>query len=47
MKKPKWSKEDRQRFADRNILKAITHLNKKRKASKEACKQDKWEDYEN
>ena len=34
----KWSAEDRQAFADGNILKAKTIPNKKRVASRRACR---------
>jgi hypothetical protein len=34
----KWSAEDRQRFADRNFLKAQTIPNKKAQARKRACR---------
>ena len=35
-----WSGADRQAFADRNILRATTIPDKKKKASREACR--KW-----
>jgi len=45
MTKPstKWNKEDRQAFADRNVLKAQTIPNKKREASRKACRRGNWD----
>ena len=34
----KWSEEDRQNFADRNVLRAATIPNKKRVAARRACR---------
>ena len=36
--KTKWSPEDRQRFADGNVLKSRKHENHKRVADKRACR---------
>jgi hypothetical protein len=38
----KWSDESRQAFADRNILKATRIPNKKREASRKACRGGSW-----
>lgn len=38
----KWNNEDKQRFADRNILKASTIPNKKALARKKACRIRHW-----
>lgn len=43
MEKHKWSADDRRAFADRNILKAQTIPNKKRKRNREACRRWKLE----
>lgn len=37
-----WSAEDRQAFADGNRLRAQTVPNKRRKASREACRKGAW-----
>lgn len=42
--KSKWNADDRQRFADRNILRAQTIPNKKRKRNKQECRRWKLED---
>ena len=42
--KSKWSDEDKRAFADRNILRAQTIPNKKRKRNREECRRKKlWE----
>jgi len=40
--KVQWTAEERQAFADGNRLKAQTVTNKKRKASREACRRGAW-----
>jgi len=43
MKKRKaWTPEERQAFADRNILKAQRVADKRKKRDKEACREWKW-----
>ncbi len=37
-----WSEEDRQAFADRNILKAMRIADKRKKNDKKACRNFKW-----
>jgi hypothetical protein len=39
----KWNAEDRQAFADRNFVKAKTIPNKKRLASRKACRPGNWD----
>jgi hypothetical protein len=39
----KWNEESRQAFADRNILKAQRIPNKKKLASRQACRGKKWD----
>ena len=39
----KWNAQDRQAFADRNILKAKTIPNKRREASRKACRGRSWD----
>ncbi len=39
----KWNDEDRQAFADRNFLKAQRIPNKKRVASRKACRRGRWD----
>ena len=41
----KWSADDRQAFADRNILRAQTIPNKKRLANKNACRKKFAQDF--
>ena len=38
-----WSAEDRQAFADRNILKAQQIPDKRKVADKKACRDFRWE----
>jgi hypothetical protein len=38
-----WSEEDRQAFADRNILKAQRIGDKRKKNDKKACRSFKWQ----
>lgn len=38
----KWSDADKQAFADRNILRSKKVPNKKRIASREACRRGRW-----
>ena len=44
MNKSKWNDEDKRRFADRNILRAQTIPNKKRKRNREECRRWKLEE---
>lgn len=37
-----WSADDRQAFADGNVLKAKTIPNKRREASRKACRKGRW-----
>jgi len=39
----KWSAEDKRAFADGNRLRAQTVPNKRRKASREACRKGRWD----
>jgi hypothetical protein len=39
----KWNDESRQAFADRNILKAQRIPNKKKLASRKACRGKRWD----
>jgi len=38
----KWSAQDRRDFADRNFLRAQTIPNKRREASRKACRRGGW-----
>lgn len=39
----RWSSQDRQNFADRNFLRSATVPNKRREASRKACRGKNWE----
>jgi hypothetical protein len=39
----KWNDESRQAFADRNILRSTKVPNKKRIASRQACRAGRWD----
>ena len=43
MSHKKWTEQDRQAFADRNILKAQRISDKRKESNKKACRSFKWQ----